>query len=533
MGGVVVSVVMIFRDAERFFDEAVESVLAQTLPGVELLLCDDGSGEVSSGMARRWVEAFPDRVRYVEHVGHAHRGMSSTRNLGIDAARGELVAFLDADDVWEPGHLGHEVALLGAHPEAGLVCGQAVYWASWEDPAAVDVQYPLPWPPGVVVPPPQMLTALLRRRAFRTPTCCLLVRRELLQAVGGAEDEFTGQYEDQVLLAKLFLSAPAVISGTRTARYRKHDGSSTAQAMHAGISHHAHPNPSREAFLRWLNRQPLVRDGQETDEIRGLLSEALVPYERVVPRVRRRVRSVVREVVPAPLRPVARGVARRVRGLGLVRVGYLRRTVPVSRVFGADRGLPIDRYYVERFLAENAQGIGGRVLEVGDAGYTRRFGGHRVTRSDVVNIDAGGPETTIVADLAHAAHIPDASFDCLVITQTLHLVFDLPAAVATLERILAPGGTLLATVPGISPLSSDRWADTWYWSLTPLSAARLFRPGFGADNVEVGHHGNVLTSVAFLQGMAAHELRPVELDTPDPQFPMLITIRALKPVALG
>ena len=264
MGGVVVSVVMIFRDAERFFDEAVESVLAQTLPGVELLLCDDGSGEVSSGMARRWVAAFPDRVRYVEHVGHAHRGMSSTRNLGIDAARGELVAFLDADDVWEPGHLGHEVALLGAHPEAGLVCGQAVYWASWEDPAAVDVQYPLPWPPGVVVPPPQMLTALLRRRAFRTPTCSLLVRRELLQAVGGAEDAFTGQYEDQVLLAKLFLSAPAVISGTRTARYRKHDGSSTAQAMRAGISHHAHPNPSREAFLRWLNRHPLVRDGQET-----------------------------------------------------------------------------------------------------------------------------------------------------------------------------------------------------------------------------------------------------------------------------
>jgi len=227
---------------------------------------------------------------------------------------------------------------------------------------------------------------------------------------------------------------------------------------------------------------------------------------------------------------LARGFARRARAPIPIRFGSLRRLSPVSREFGYDRGQPIDRYYIERFLAANADVITGRVLEIGDSGYTRRFGGTRVTRSDVLNIEPGDPETTIVADLATAHHIPSDSFDCLVITQTLHLIYDLPAAVGTLHRILNPGGTLLTTFPGISPLSQDRWADTWYWALTPLSAARLFGDVFGLENVEVAAHGNVLTSVAFLEGLATRELRREELSVDDPQFPMLITVSAFKPL---
>jgi SAM-dependent methyltransferase len=537
MGGgvdqVLVSVVMIFWNAERFFDEAIQSVLTQTHPSVELLLCDDGSGETSTAIARQWAAAHPDRIRYLEHAGHAHRGMSSTRNLGIAAARGEFVAFLDADDAWEPEHLRHDVALLAAHPEAALVCGQASYWASWEDPAAEDIQYPLPWPPGVVVPPPQMLTALLRRGNFRTPTCSLLVRKQALDAVGGAEDEFTGQYEDQALLAKLYLAYPCVISGTRTARYRRHTGSSTARAMRDGTNSDDRPNVSQEAFLRWLSGLPQVRQGAQTGEIRALLDQALQPYDRPLPRAQWRAKSAIRNAIPPELRPLVHRAAHHARALGLARVGYLRRTTPLSRQFGSDRGQPIDRYYVERFLSENAQAISGRVLEVGDASYTRRFGGARVTQADVLNIQPGHPDTTIVADLADADHIPSDTFDCLVITQTLHLVYDLNAAVRTLHRILKPGGTLLATFPGISPLSSDQWADTWYWSLTPLAATRLFAGPFGTHHIEVTSHGNVLTTVAFCQGMATHELRPTDLNTPDPQFPMLITVRALRPAALG
>jgi SAM-dependent methyltransferase len=207
----------------------------------------------------------------------------------------------------------------------------------------------------------------------------------------------------------------------------------------------------------------------------------------------------------------------------------LRRLTPLSRQFGYDRGLPVDRFYVERFLASNAHVIAGSVLEVGDNEYTGRFGHTHVTTSDVLNIEPGAPGTTIIADLAAGDGLASESFDCLVITQTLHLIYDLPAAVKTLHRILRPGGTLLATFPGISAVSADRWADTWYWSLTPLAATRLFSEVFGADNVEVSAEGNVLTSVAFLHGMATGELRLAELDVSDPQYPMLVSVRAYRP----
>ena len=522
-----ISVIMIFRDAERFFDEAIESVLAQDHAPIELLLCDDGSTDASTAMALRWVQRHPGRVTYLEHEGHAHRGMSATRNLGLRAARGEVVAFLDADDVWEPGHLSHELALLQAHPEAELVCGQAISWRSWEDPDAEDCAFLTPWPAGVTVRPPQMLTALLRRGTFRTPVCNLLVRRATLTRVGGAEDEFLGQYEDQVLLSKLYLTSTCVISGARSARYRQHAGSSTARALRSGIDHFG-PNVSREAFLRWLRGRPEV---WADPDISGLIDRALEPYDRPLSRLRWRTLARVRAIVPPEVRPLLRRVVQRARLAAPVRLGSLRHVTPLSRQFGYDRGLPIDRHYIERFLAENAHAIAGRTLEIGDSEYTRRFGGSEVTQAEVLNIDPGHPETTIVADLADADEIESEAFDCLVITQTLHLIYDVRAAVRTLHRILRPGGTVLATFPGISPLSTDRWAETWYWALTPLSAARLFAEVFGEQNVEVLTYGNVLTSVAFLEGMASRELTSRELDAQDPQFPMLVAVRACRPLA--
>jgi GT2 family glycosyltransferase/SAM-dependent methyltransferase len=525
-----VSVIMIFFDAEEFFEEAIASVLAQTHPSIELLLCDDGSTDGSTAIAREWARNHP-AVHYLEHPGHAHRGMSATRNLGIAAARGDLVAFLDADDVWDSSHLDHDVSLLLTHPDAGLVCGQAVDWRSWQDPQAPDRVSLLPWPSGVVVPPPRMLTALLRRGDFRTPTCSLLVRKQALDAIGGAEDEFQNLFEDQALLAKLYLAQSCVISGSRTARYRRHAASSTARAERKGSYHPFRPNLSYERFLRWLSDLPEVRDGVDCAELRSLIRDGLQPYDQVLTRARWRARSLVAAKVSPPARETLRRGVRRARGVGPVRMGSLRRLTPLSRQFGYERGLPVDRYYIERFLAANAHAIGGRVLEVGDSTYTRRFGGTRVTRADVLNIDAGAPETTIVADLACGEEIRSASFDCLVITQTLHLVYDVAAAVRTLHRVLRPGGTVLATVPGISPLSTDRWADTWYWSLTPLSATRLFADVFGPENIEVSASGNVLASVAFLEGIAAEELRRRELESNDPQFPLLITVRAYRPLS--
>ncbi|MCW2540928.1 MAG: glycosyl transferase family 2 [Frankiales bacterium] len=542
-----VSVIMIFRNAAKFFDEAIDSVLTQRYPAFELLLCDDGSSDSSTATARRRAALDPVRVRYLEHPEHAHRGMSSTRNLGLAASQGELVAFLDADDKWDPAHLAGEVALLIAHPEAGMVCGQAVDWHTWADPSAVDTASPLAWPPGVVVPPPGMLGALLRRGDLRTPTCNLLVRRSALEAVGGSHDEFRNMYEDQVLLARLYLTQVCVISGNRTAWYRRHEDSSSARAIRDGSYDPYLPSPTREAFLRWLSTLPQMQAEAAGGELSSLLAEALRPYEglssnesarpayaRLHHRRRTTAGSLVRRAgratIPAAVRRRVRGLMRRVVGRGSTGMAAIGNVFPLSRQFGYDRGLPVDRFYIERFLAANAHAIAGRVLEVGDRYYTTRYGGDRVTHSDVLNIDPAIPDTTVVADLADGAGIAPESFDCLVITQTLHLLYDLRAAVATLHRSLSPGGTVLATFPGITAISTDRWADTWYWALTPLSAARLFGEVFGAANIEVVACGNVLTSTAFLYGIAAHELRAQDLELHDPQFPMLITVRAYRPL---
>jgi hypothetical protein len=210
--------------------------------------------------------------------------------------------------------------------------------------------------------------------------------------------------------------------------------------------------------------------------------------------------------------------------------GDLRRTRPISTKFGFDRGLPIDRYYIERFLQKYSSDIRGRVLEIGDPYYTRKFGGEQVTFSDVLHVNLWKPGITIVGDLAQADHIPSDSYDCFIFTQTLQYIFDLNAAIKTSSRILKPRGVLLATFPGISKIAHPSITENWddYWRLTSRSARRSFVEIFTPNSVTVGAYGNVLSVITFLQGIAAEELQPEELNHQDPDFELLITVRAVK-----
>ncbi len=211
---------------------------------------------------------------------------------------------------------------------------------------------------------------------------------------------------------------------------------------------------------------------------------------------------------------------------GAVDFGHLRRLQPISDCFGYDRGQPIDRYYIENFLGHEAAAVRGRALEIGDNAYTRRFGGTRVEVSDVLHAVKGNPNATIVADLTHADNISSDLFDCIILTQTLQYVYELPRAIRTLRRILKPGGTVLATVPGISQRDQGDWP--WYWTFSSQSIQRLFGEVFGPDHVQVQAHGNVLVALAFLHGLAAEELTPAELDHHDRLYEVLITVRADK-----
>lgn len=215
--------------------------------------------------------------------------------------------------------------------------------------------------------------------------------------------------------------------------------------------------------------------------------------------------------------------------VGAVEFGSFRRLQPISQEYGFDRGLPVDRSYIEAFLQRHAADIQGRVLEISNNAYTLRFGAGRVARSDVLHVDPGHPGATFVGDLTHGEALPSGAFDCFILTQTLQYIYDLPAAVATVHRVLRPGGVVLATLPGITPTGGDDWP--WYWSFTGHSARRCFEEAFPGSHVEVGAHGNVLTAVAFLEGLAAAELRPAELAAHDPRYPVVYTVRATKPTS--
>jgi SAM-dependent methyltransferase len=213
---------------------------------------------------------------------------------------------------------------------------------------------------------------------------------------------------------------------------------------------------------------------------------------------------------------------------GSVNLGDLNRVTPISARFGFDRGTPVDRYYIERFLEAHKTDIAGRALEARDDSYCRRFGGSRITRQDVLDLSPANAAATIVGDLCCPHMLPDAEFDCLVMTQTLQFIFDLRTAVIQMHQALKPGGVLLLTVPGISQVDRGDPCASWCWTLGPHSACRLFSEVFGGSNIAVESHGNVYAATALLHGLAVEEIDSAKLDVQDPAYPVIVTVRARK-----
>ncbi len=210
-------------------------------------------------------------------------------------------------------------------------------------------------------------------------------------------------------------------------------------------------------------------------------------------------------------------------------MGHLKRLQPISSDFGWDReGGPVDRYYIESFMAENASCVKGRVLEIGDNEYTLRYGKSTNLKSEVLHVHPGNPKATFIGDLSNAPHIPADSFDCIILTQTLHLIYDFEDAVATCYRTLKPGGVLLFTVPGITPIDHGEWKETWYWSFTEASIKRLMKKFFPENGIEVVTKGNVLAATAFLHGLGLADVSKAELDYTDPYYPVIITAKLTK-----
>ena len=206
----------------------------------------------------------------------------------------------------------------------------------------------------------------------------------------------------------------------------------------------------------------------------------------------------------------------------------LRRTSPIARDWGYERGKPIDRYYIEDFIKQNAADIAGAMLEVQEPDYTERFGGERVTHTDVIDLNADNPRATLIGDLRCAPHLPSETYDCLIITQTLHVVDDMRAVIAECERTLKPGGVLLATLPCASRVCLEYGYGGDPWRVTVDGARHLFAEVFPGATLGVEGRANVLVTTAFLYGLGCHELRESEFALDDPYNPTLVTVRAVK-----
>jgi glycosyltransferase involved in cell wall biosynthesis len=271
-----VSVIMPVFNGERFLTESIESVLGQSFQDWELLVVDDGSADRSPEIARGYASERPDKVRYLEHEGHVNRGATTSRNLALRAARGAYFAFLDADDVWLPAKLGDQVALLAAEPHADVIYGAPCYWTSWAAEPMTGRADTIVTPDSAcyrLVRPPTLILANHPLGPGSAPCPSdLLVRRELVERVGGFEEEFQGElqlYEDQAFLAKLYLGGAVYASSRCWLKYRLHEDSCDARVHRTGRERHA-----RLYYLEWLRR---YLDGREVaiPEVTRALDRAL------------------------------------------------------------------------------------------------------------------------------------------------------------------------------------------------------------------------------------------------------------------
>jgi glycosyltransferase involved in cell wall biosynthesis len=268
-----VSVVTNFLNEEKFLEEAIESVFAQTYDNWELLLVNDGSTDGSTQIAQRYAERHPEKVRYLEHPGHRNRGASASRNLGISHARGEYLAFLDADDVWLSYKLQQQVAILSSQPEAAALYGNTLYWYSWTgNPKDVrrDFVPRLVAQSDTLFKPPTLLRLSYPLGKGTAPSLCnLVLRREVTERTGVFEESFSRVYTDQAFLVKLYLKESVFVASESECwdKYRQHPDSSSAVVRTTGQYYCV-----RQNFLNWLEGY-LSDQGLNDAEVWRLLRE--------------------------------------------------------------------------------------------------------------------------------------------------------------------------------------------------------------------------------------------------------------------
>ena len=509
-----VAVVLTTYNDATYLREALSSVFAQERQPNQVIVVDDGSTVSPAPI----VSDFPKATLLRKNNG----GLASARNLGLHRASCRYVTFLDADDRLEPNATASGLACFVRRPDAAMVYGGHRRIRANGDRVGSD-NYK-------AVSEDAYCDLLSGNRIGMHAT--VLYRRDILLTLGGFDEELR-RCEDYDLYLRIARNYPIASHSEIIAEYRWHDHNmsrNTEEMLRAALAIHARHRgqtpeqrkawrAGKRSWKAWYRTGQLDWDGPPPKEtVRSAL-------ERLAHSTARLIKDRLRNGRLDAL--LARACRAWPPPLGWVDFGQLSGTKPVSRNFGWDRGTPIDRYYIENFLAAHVEDITGCVLEIGDDAYSRRYGS-KISRQDVLHIDPHHAKATLFGDLTQPGTLPDETFDCIVLTQTLQLVFELEKAVTCLHAALKPGGMLLVTVPGISPIDRGEWANHWCWSFTEVSIRRLFQRCFTSVSLDIMALGNVFAATAFLQGVSLEEVDGAKLDIHDQAYPVIITLRVQK-----
>jgi hypothetical protein len=480
-----VSGVMIFLDGAEFIDEAIRSVVDQSgFDDWELILVDDGSTDGSTEIATRWAASDPDRIHYVDHPGHANLGMSASRNVGVGAARGRYVGFLDCDDVWLPCMMAHCSRVLAGHPQADVVIGGTWRWYGWSgstQDARREHQMELPGTPHrETIEPPALFRGIYHTPdGWRVPAMCsVLIARDALERIGGFDGTFRGLYEDQVLYTKLALNLRAVIDPRPIALYRQHPASECERSITAGTWQRLGPSQPILRFLRWMLEYVEVETGSDSPET-AIARRNLEHYEHWVEPAPVEQTSWLRRNVPAPIRRLVRWTRR-----------LLSRRADTS-VVGV---------WSEQFLRAAVAAMRGSILAVTSAGRGRELW------VDEVPVDSIPPGAFLRSQSWATARAGATRFDHVVVPLRAAPALPTDQLLAEVAALLHVGGTAVLVLPG-AVIDGDR--------VTSLS------PNV---RVTVETFGNAITANAVVGGLPPDSGLGVALDRHDPAVPVVAAI---------
>ena len=534
-----ISVIITCYNQARFLRDSIESVLQQTHRNIDLIVVDDGSSDDTQAVAQSF-----SNVRYIHQ---SNGGLSAARNRGIDESKGAYLVFLDADDLLYPEAVETNFSFLLKNPAWAFVSG-------WHD--KVDE-----WGYPFEEQEEQQCVAENHYRQLLKGNYIGMHATVMYQRWAFKDFRFDTSLkacEDYDIYFKIARQHPVGCHQQKIAGYRIHgkNMSSNIVLMYnhvLKICYRQWPvlksNHEKAAYRSGLTiwgdyysqklHTLLWNDLEKTTawpSSEELTILAIEKPRKFVDYLIKKSRFVGRKWLKKTLPDQALKVLHQ-KGFfkeytpaqGKVNPGDFDRITPFSYDFGFDRGGAIDRFYIEKFITENRNYVSGNVLEIGDNEYTLKFGREAVKQSDILHIDRTNPKATFVGDITNVPQIPSGYFDCIIFTQTLHLIYDFKSALQTCYRILKPGGCLLLTVPGISHIDRGAWKDYWLWSFTDNAMRKLMRDTFNGSAIDIRTYGNVYVAAAFLYGMGLPEFREDSLLYNDPSYQVIISVKAVKP----